>query len=432
MALSQALLFTNGRIIDPVNKLDKVANLLVENGKIKAIYTSRQKAPALPKKLLSLDLKKKWLVPGLIDMHVHLREPGEEYKETIETGTRAAAAGGFTAVACMPNTKPVNDSQSVTRLILEKAETASARVYPVGAVSKGSQGETLAEFGDMKSAGAVAVTDDGKPVIDSQLMRRALEYASNYKMLVISHSEDTSLSHSGSMNEGFVSTSMGLIGIPHIAEEIMVYRDLALAGYTGCSLHLAHISTRESVNLIRQAKKKKYPVTAETSPHYFTLTEEAVKDYNTNAKMNPPLRTPDDRKAIIEAIKDGTLDVIATDHAPHSVLEKDIEFDQAANGIIGLETAVPLALALYRKKVIDAARLVELLSVNPARILGVNGGSLKIGAEADITVIDPDQKFALQEQNILSKSKNSPFLGSNLQGKAVFTLCNGRITHNLL
>jgi dihydroorotase len=430
--MPQPILLKNGRIIDPANKLDKKASLLVEKGKIKAIFTPRQKAPTLPKKLLSLDLQGKWVVPGLIDMHVHLREPGEEHKETIETGTRAAAAGGFTAVACMPNTIPVNDCQSVTRLILEKAETAFARVYPVGAISKGSLGETLAEFGEMKEAGAVAVTDDGMPVLDSQLMRRALEYASNHKVPVISHSEDAGLSRNGAMNEGFISTSMGLQGIPHIAEEIMVYRDLALAGYTGCHLHLAHISTRESINLIRQAKKKGCPVTAETAPHYFTLTEEAVKDYNTNAKMNPPLRTQKDRKAIIEAIKDGTIEAIATDHAPHSTIEKDIEFDQAANGIIGLETAVPLSLALFRKGYIDALRLVELLSTNPARILGVKGGSLGIGSVADIAVIDPEQKFTLQEQDIFSKSKNSPFLGSKLQGKAVLTLCSGRITHNIL
>ena len=432
MVKPQAILLSNGRVIDPVNKLDKKASILVEKGKIKAIFSSRQKAPALPKKILSFDLQGKWVVPGLIDMHVHLREPGEEHKETIESGTRAAAAGGFTAVACMPNTIPVNDSQSVTKLILEKAENASARVYPVGAISKGSHGETLAEFGDMKRAGAVAVTDDGRPVIDSQLMRRALEYASNHKMLVISHSEDAGLSRNGAMNEGFISTSMGLKGIPHIAEEIMVYRDLALASYTGCHLHLAHISTEESISLIRQAKKKGCPVTAETAPHYFTLTEEAVKDYNTNAKMNPPLRTLKDREAVIAALKDGTIDAIATDHAPHSVLEKEIEFDQAANGIIGLETAVPLVLELYRKGLIDAARLVELLSVNPARILGVAGGSLGIGTEADITVIDPEVKFVLQGQDFYSKSKNSPFIGSKLQGKAVFTLCGGRITHNLL
>ncbi len=432
MVQPQAILLKNCRILDPANKLDKKASLLVEKGKIKAIFTSRQKAPVLPKKLLSFDLNGKWVVPGLIDMHVHLREPGEEHKETIETGSRAAAAGGFTAVACMPNTLPVNDCQSVTRLILEKAETAYARVYPVGAISKGSMGETLAEFGEMKKAGAVAVTDDGKPVLDSQLLRRALEYASNHKMLVISHSEDAGLSRNGAMNEGFLSTSMGLKGIPHIAEEIMVYRDIAVAGYTGCNLHLAHISTRESVNLIRQAKKRGCPVSAETAPHYFMLTEEAVKDYNTNAKMNPPLRTPEDRAAIIEGLQDGTIDAVATDHAPHSILEKDIEFDRAANGIIGLETALPLALELHRKGHIDANRLVELLSSNPARILGVKGGSLGIGEAADITVIDPEQRFVFQEQDILSKSKNSPFIGSALQGKAVLTLCGGRITHNLL
>jgi dihydroorotase len=432
MTRPQAILLKNGRIIDPANRVDKKASLLVDKGKIQAIFTPRQKTPSLPKKLLSIDLKGKWIVPGLIDMHVHLREPGEEYKETIETGCRAAAAGGFTAVACMPNTTPVNDCQSVTRFILEKSENAYARVYPVGAISKGLQGESLAEFGEMKQAGAVAVTDDGNPVTDSQLMRRALEYASSHNVMVISHSEDYSLSRNGAMNEGFNSTSMGLKGIPHIAEEVMVYRDLALAEYTGCPLHLAHISTKESINLIRLAKQKGSPVTAETAPHYFSLTEEAVKDYNTNAKMNPPLRTQKDLEEVIKALSDGTIDVIATDHAPHSILEKDIEFDQAANGIIGLETAVPLALALFRKGHIDAARLVELMSTNPAKILGVKGGSLSIGADADITVIDPDHSFVLHEKDIVSKSKNSPFIGAKLQGKALLAICDGRITHNLL
>jgi len=432
MSPSQAIILHNGRIIDPANRVDKKASLLVEKGKIKAIFTQRQKKPALPKKLIAIDLQGKWVVPGLIDMHVHLREPGEEHKETIETGTRAAASGGFTAVACMPNTNPVNDSQSVTRLILEKAENASARVYPVGAISKGSLGKTLAEFGEMQNAGAVAVTDDGRPVTDSQLMRRALEYASNYGLMVISHSEDASLSRNGAMNEGFLSTSMGLKGIPHIAEEIMVYRDLALAAYTGCALHLAHISTKESIDLIRQAKKRGVSVTAETAPHYFMLTETAVQEYNTNAKMNPPLRTQKDREAVVQGIRDGAIDVIATDHAPHSTLEKDIEFDQAANGIIGLETAVPLALSLFRKGYINEARLVELLSVNPARILGVAGGSLTIGAAADITVIDPGKRFILRSEDIVSKSRNSPFIGTRLQGRAVLTLCGGRITHNAL
>jgi dihydroorotase len=432
MGRPQAILLKNGRIIDPANRIDKKASLLVEKGKIQAIFTQRQKKPTLPTKLLSIDLQGKWIVPGLIDMHVHLREPGEEHKETIETGTMAAATGGFTAVACMPNTNPVNDCQSVTRLILEKAEQAYSRVYPVGAISKGSQGESLAEFGEMKKAGAVAVTDDGKPVSDSQMMRRALEYASNYNIMVISHSEDFSLSRNGAMNEGFVSTRMGLKGIPSIAEEIMVYRDLALAEYTGCPLHLAHISTKESINLIRLAKQKGCPVTAETAPHYFSLTEEAVDDYNTNAKMNPPLRTQEDLDAVIGALIDGTIDVIATDHAPHSILEKDIEFDQAANGIIGLETSVPLALALFRKGYIDEARLVELLSENPAKILGVKGGSLSIGADADIAVIDPEHQFVLHENDIASKSKNSPFIGAKLQGKALLTICGGRITYSAL
>jgi dihydroorotase len=431
MSAAAVFLLKNGRIIDPANNIDKKADLLVENGRIKAILSTRQKNPS-GKNLVTYDLTGKWIVPGLIDMHVHLREPGDEHKETIESGTKAAAAGGFTAVACMPNTKPINDCQSVTRLILEKAASGYARVYPVGAISKGSEGRSLAEFGEMKKAGAVAVTDDGLPVTDSQLMRRALEYASNFDMPVISHSEDLDLSRNGLMNEGFLSTSMGLKGIPHAAEEIMVYRDLALAEYTGRPLHLAHISTRESVNLIRLAKQRGCRVTAETAPHYFTITEKGVSGYNTNAKMNPPLRTEGDVKAIIDGLKDSTIDAIATDHAPHSVLEKDVEFDKAANGIIGLETALPLALALVRKKMISAARLVELMSVSPAAILGVKGGALTVGAEADIAVIDPKIRFVYNEKDVVSKSHNSPFLGMKLQGKAVLTICGGKITHNCL
>jgi dihydroorotase len=431
MTQNHAILLKNGRIIDPVNKIDEKGSLLIENGKIISFFTGRQKVPAL-KNLVIFDLTGKWIVPGLIDMHVHLREPGEEYKETIESGTRAAAAGGYTAVACMPNTNPVNDCQSVTRLILEKAVSGYARVYPVGAISKGSAGDSLAEFGEMKKAGAVAVSDDGLPVSDSQMMRRALEYASNFDIPVSSHSEDLGLSCNGAMNEGFLSTSMGLKGIPHVAEEIMIYRDLALAEYTGLPIHIAHISTKDSVNLIRLAKKKGCLVTAETAPHYFSITEEAVSGYNTNAKMNPPLRTRDDIKAIIAGLKDGTIDAIATDHAPHSQLEKDVEFDKAANGIIGLETAVPLALALVRKKVISEARMVELLSSNPAKILRVGGGSLTVGNEADIAVIDPKNRFVYKEEDIVSKSRNSPFLETKLQGKAVLTVCGGKITHNAL
>lgn len=423
-----SVLLKNGRIIDPANNIDEQADLLIENGKIAKISRKDQKKQT--ERADIFDLTGKWIMPGFIDMHVHLREPGEEYKETIATGTRAAAAGGFTGVACMPNTIPVNDHQAIASLILAKAKDVSARVYPVGCISKAGEGEALAEFGELKKAGVVAVTDDGRPVSNSQLMRRALEYAENHKLVVISHSEEMALSRNGVMNEGGLSTRLGLKGIPCIAEEIMVYRDLALAEYTGQPIHLAHISTRESVNLIRRAKDKGCAVTAETAPHYFSLTEAAVDQYDTRAKMNPPLRTDDDVLAIREALKDGTIDAIATDHAPHSQLEKDVEFDLAANGIIGLETAIPLTLALIREGIFDAARMIELLSINPARILGVEGGALTIGNPADITVIDPDKEFVYSIDKIVSKSKNSPFIDWLLQGKAVLTIMGGRITFN--
>ncbi|MBU1405785.1 MAG: dihydroorotase [Proteobacteria bacterium] len=420
------ILLKNGRVLDPANGIDQVRDVLIVEGRIRAVA---QPGSLSGQDGLVYDVTGKWVVPGLIDMHVHLREPGQEYKETIETGTRAAAAGGFTAVAAMPNTKPVNDNQAVTVFILAKAaEAGLARVYPVGAISSGSSGEHLAEFGELRQAGAVAVTDDGLPVGNSQLMRRALEYAGNHDLLVISHAEDLSLSQSGAMNDGPLATRLGLRGIPHVAEEIMVYRDLALAEFTGRPIHIAHVSTRESLALIRRAKEKGVAVTAETAPHYFTLTETAVDGYNTLAKMNPPLRTEADVAAVREALRDGTLDAIATDHAPHGELDKDREFDLAANGIIGLETAVPLTLQLVRENRLDARRMVELLSVNPARILGVPGGTLSVGAMADIAVIDPEKKFVFTEESIQSKSRNSPFLGWQLQGKAVLTIMAGRIT----
>ncbi|MCK5069636.1 MAG: dihydroorotase, partial [Desulfocapsa sp.] len=399
------LILQNGRILDPVTGTDTVADLWVEDG---VIVSAQEKIPAGSQ---IFDVQGSWIVPGLIDMHVHLREPGEEYKETIESGTRAAAAGGFTAVACMPNTQPVNDSASVTQLIVQTAKkVGSARVYPVGAISKGSKGTGLAEYGELKKAGAVAVTDDGLPVIDSQLMRRAMEYAGSHDLLVMSHSEEMALSRNGSMNEGVVSTRLGLRGIPVAAEAIMVYREIALAELTGQRTHIAHVSTATAADLIAQAKARGVRVTAETTPHYFTLTEEAVGDYNTNAKMNPPLRTEEDREAIRKGLQDGTFDAIATDHAPHSVLEKEVEFDQAANGIIGLETSLPLALSLVRDGVIDAMRMVELMSSAPAQILKVAGGTLATGTVADITVIDPEKEFTFTKESILSKGKNSPFL----------------------
>ena len=422
--MSEITILQNGRIIDPVNKVDQQGDLWLRGGRIVTPES------LVPEGARCIDLRGKWVVPGLIDMHVHLREPGEEYKETIASGTLAAATGGFTAVACMPNTKPVNDTAAVTRFILEQAVQASARVYPVGAISKGSGGTGLAEYGELKAAGIVAVSDDGQPVVDSQLMRRAMEYAASHGLLVISHSEEIALSRNGVMNEGQVSTRLGLRGIPVAAESIMVYRELALAELTGSRIHIAHVSTGAATDLIRQAKKRGVRVTAETAPHYFTLTEEAVVGYNTNAKMNPPLRAEEDRQAIRIGLQDGTFDAIATDHAPHSVLEKQVEFDRAANGIIGLETSLPLTLALVRAGVITESRLVELMSSAPARILGVAGGSLAVGEVADVTVIDPERKFQLTEEGIVSQSKNSPFLGWQLQGKAVLTFLGGRNTYS--
>jgi dihydroorotase len=362
-------------------------------------------------------------------MHVHLREPGEEYKETIETGCRAAAAGGFTAVACMPNTKPVNDNGSVTRFILDKAASCAARVYPVGAISQESNGEKLAEHGEMKAAGAVALTDDGRPVVDSRLMRRAMEYATSHGLLIMSHAEEVSLSRGGCMNEGEISTRLGLRGIPAAAESIMVYREIALAELTGARVHISHVSSEQSLALIRNAKARGVKVTAETAPHYFTLTEKAVVGYNTHAKMSPPLRTEKDLQAIRIALQDDTLDAIATDHAPHSILQKEVEFNLAANGVVGLETSLSLSLALVREGVISPNRLVELMSCAPAAILGVAGGTLRIGGVADVTVINPQQSFIFSAEKSFSLGKNSPFDGWDLQGKAVLTILAGRITH---
>ncbi len=427
MTTAKMIILQNGRLLDPVTGVDTVGDLWIEDG---VIVSGREQ---IPENCQVLDVRGKWIVPGLIDMHVHLREPGEEYKETIKSGTKAAAAGGFTAVACMPNTTPVNDCASVTQFILETAaREGSARVYPVGAISKGSKGIGLAEYGELKQAGAVAVTDDGLPVFDSQLMRRAMEYAKSHDLLVMSHSEEMALSRNGSMNEGEVSTRLGLRGIPAAAETIMVYREIALAELTGQRTHIAHVSTGAATELITQAKARGVLVTAETAPHYFTLTDEAVGDYNTNAKMNPPLRTKTDRQAIRQGLQDGTFDAIATDHAPHSVMEKELEFDQAAYGIVGLETSLSLSLALVRDGVIDAMRMMELMSSAPARILKVDGGTIAMGNVADVTVVDPEKEYVFTEKSILSKGKNSPFLDWKLKGKAVLTIMGGRITHNEL
>lgn len=369
------------------------------------------------------------VVPGLIDMHVHLREPGQEYKETIATGARAAAAGGFTDVCCMPNTAPVNDNAQVTSYIVNRAASCNlVRVHPVGAISIGLDGMQMADIGEMKNAGIVAVSDDGRPVADSLLMRRALEYAAGIGIPVISHCEDPFLGP-GDMNEGPHATRLGLSGIPGAAESIMVMRDIAISGLTGCPVHIAHVSTAESVAAIRAAKDRGVPVTAETAPHYFTLTDASVAHYDTHAKMNPPLRSEKDRDAVCRALADGTIDVIATDHAPHASTEKDVVFDEAANGIIGLETALPLTLALVEKGVLDLFRLVALMSVNPARILGLER-TLEAGSPADITIIDPARSLSYRAAEGYSKSRNTPFDGWELKGCAVYTIVEGRIVSN--
>ncbi|MFH1076342.1 MAG: dihydroorotase [Pseudomonadota bacterium] len=425
------LIIKGGRVIDPCSNTDKLLDLLIEDGIITQIRGSLDDGRWTTDDGLSstiIDATGKWVTPGLIDMHVHLREPGHEYKETIETGSRAAAAGGFTAICCMPNTYPVNDNQSVTEFILRKAhDTASVKVYPIAAISKGLNGEELSEFGELMAAGAVAVTDDGRPVSNPQLMRRALEYAKQFNLPVISHAEETKLSGSGVMNEGAVSMRLGLRGIPNAAEAVMVARDILLAELTKGRLHIAHVSAKESVRLLREAKARGLSVTAETAPHYFMLTEEAVAGYNTNAKINPPLREKSDIEAILSALQDGTIDVIASDHAPHSALEKDVEFDRAASGIVGLETSLSLSLKLVKDKILSPLSLIAKMSTNPAKILGISGGRISEGAAADITIIDPDASFIVDAGSFQSRSRNSLFHGWNLQGKAILTIVDGKV-----
>ena len=419
------ILIKGGRVIDP-GHIDAVCDILVEKGRIQAVQPAGTLAPA-GDQCRTIDADGLWVTPGLLDLHVHFREPGQEYKEDIFSGSRAAAHGGFTAVCTMPNTLPVNDDPAVTAQILEKAAQADLiKVYPVAAVSRGSRGEQLCEFGELKAAGAVGVSDDGLPVMNSQLMRRALEYASNFGLLVISHAEDLQLAEGGVMNEGARSTRMGLGGIPNACESVMVMRDIALSALTGVPVHIAHVSTRESVTAIRRAKSDGVAVTAETAPHYFTLTDEAVEGYDTHAKMNPPLRSAADREAIRQGLADGTLDAIATDHAPHSVMEKEVEFDRAANGIIGLETALPLGLKLVSDNLLSASDLIDRMAVAPSRILGLTTG-VRVGLEADLTLIDPLKEWIVTNENIKSKSKNTPFENWTLRGQAVMTLVGGRI-----
>ncbi len=416
-------LIKGGVVVDPVSEKLFESDLIVENGSIVEIGRELKDPQAE-----IIDAGGRYVCPGLLDMHVHLREPGYEYKENIQSGTRAAAMGGFTAVACMPNTNPVADNAAVINLIKQKAGNAAARVYPIGALTKGSQGKELTEMADLKAAGAVALSDDGQPVVDAGIMHRVMQYAAMLGLTVISHCEDLSLAAGGQMHEGVVSTMLGLKGIPAAAEEVMVARDILLAEATGCRLHLAHISTAGSVRLVREAKARGIKVSAEATPHHFTLTEEAVQGFNTNAKVNPPLRRQADVEAVKEGLRDGTIDVIATDHAPHAYHEKDAEFQYAPNGLIGLETAVGLVFTkLVQPGILTVPQAVAKLSWHPRQVLGLPGGNLQPGTVADITILDPNLSEVVDPTKLQSKSKNTPFVRWKLTGLPVTTMVNGKI-----
>ncbi|MBI5575663.1 MAG: dihydroorotase [Deltaproteobacteria bacterium] len=426
------LLIKGGRVIDPASGRDETGSVILEDGKVRDFLPGNQAPKGFQGR--TIDASGKWVLPGLVDMHVHLRDPGFEWKEDIVTGTRAAAAGGFTSVACMANTKPVNDHPEVTRYIRLKGKREGfADVFPVAAVSKGLEGKEMSDYAELAEAGAAAFSDDGKPVADSLLMRRALEYVKAFDLTILSHAEDPSLSAEGAAHEGWTAHRLGIPGIPAASEEVAIARDILLAKQTGGKIHIQHISTKVGVALLRMAKKSGLRVTGETAPHYFTLTDALLEGYNTNAKMNPPLRGEEDRMAILEGLNDGTIDAIATDHAPHDDYVKRCEFIAAANGIIGLETALPLSLVLLAGGKVTPSRLVELLSANPAGILKLAGkGTLRKGADADVVVVDPEAEWEYRREDVLSKSKNSPFLGWKLKGRAVATILGGRVTHSLL
>ena len=420
-------LLRGGRVVDPASGIDGDFDVLIEGDRI-----IRVDRGLTVEDLQVIDVPRGFvIVPGLIDMHVHLREPGQEHKETIASGTASAVAGGFTAVACMPNTSPINDNAGVTQFMLQKAsESNLARVYPIGAVTRGSQGEQLADLAELHAAGCVAVSDDGHPVRTALIMRRALEYTGMLKMPVIDHCEDPSLKGDGVAHEGFHAAALGLRGIPGAAEEIMVARDVTLAGLTGGHVHIAHMSARGSLRAVREGKEQGFAVTCEVAPHHFTLTDEALHrpvQYDTNVKMNPPLRESADVEALLDGIADGSVDAIATDHAPHHADEKRVEFDRAPFGIVGLETCVPLTLdRLVHTGRISLRRFVELLSVNPARILGRSGGTLAAGSVADLTILAPDARVTISAVALRSKSKNTPFNGWELRGAAAATIVSGR------
>ena len=427
-------IIAGGRIIDPAGGLDATGDVYLKNGRVERIEL--RKRSLLPPVRLESDAEI-WdargciVAPGFVDLHVHLREPGREDEETIQTGARAAAAGGFTSICCMPNTDPPIADQETVQFVLDQAREAACRVYPVGAITQGQKGEFLTEIGDMVAAGAVAISEDGKSVASAEVQRRAMEYVRMFDVPVISHCEDPTLAANGIMNEGTVSTRLGMPGVPAAAEEIMVARDIQLAAFTGARLHIAHVSTAGSARLIRRAKRDGVRVTGEAAPHHFSLLDRMIADsFDTNLKVNPPLRTEKDRRAIVAALADGTLDCIATDHAPHAIEEKDNEFDVAPNGMIGLETALGLVgKMLVHPGYLEWSQALGLMTRNPAQIVNVPGGCLAEGEPADITVFNPDQEWIVDAGRFFSRSRNSPFVGWTLVGRIKLTICGGKVTH---
>ena len=420
------LAIINGRVIDPSQNFDAIKNVLIEDGIIRDVTSSKK----LDGQYKIIDAKGAIVAPGFIDCHTHLREPGFEYREDIESGSRSAAAGGFTTILCMANTNPVNDNASMTQMIVKRAkEVGLINIYPIGAVSKKLEGKELAEIGEMVSSGCVAISDDGMPVMNGNLMRHAFEYAKSFGVPVITHAEDLTLSCGGAMNEGKTSVALGLKGIPAAAEESMIQRDILLAKLTGHHLHVAHVSTKRGIEMIRQAKKEKISVTCEVTPHHLTLTDVTCSHYNANAKVNPPLRTEADCQALIQALLDGTADCIATDHAPHSQDEKQVGFGAANCGLIGMETALAVCLKLVHEKKITLKRLIESLTIGPAKIFGLKAGSLKKGSPADLTIFDPNKAVTITAETFHSKSRNTPWEGIKLKGKVLFTVCNGKVAY---
>jgi dihydroorotase len=423
------LVLRGGRVIDPARNFDGPADVVIENKRISRI--GHGAADGLRgERIRVIDVSGRWVVPGFVDLHVHFREPGYEYKEDIASGLRAAAAGGYTSVCAMPNTKPINDTRAITEMMTSRARAAGGpRLYPIAAATLGSEGKQLTEMADLREAGAIGVSDDGRCVMNAAVMRRALEYSHNFDMLFSQHCEDHHLTAGAQMHEGEISTRLGLAGWPRAAEDIIVARDLILAEATGARYHVAHVSSLGAVRLLREAKSRGLRVSAEVTPHHLTFTHEALLGYDTACKVNPPLREAEDREALRQALKDGTIDCIATDHAPHSDLEKDCEFEAASPGMIGLEPAVPLMLDLVRDGLLTPLRLIEVLSTAPARLAGIEGGSLKEGAPADIAVIDPERDWTIDASSLCSRSTNTPLLSRTVRGRAVLTLVGGDVVY---